>query len=98
MNYYTIQFLLQDEKTKIYSHLPVSYEVTTDFEVAKEWFDNAVKRTTQRYGNKLIEVREMKLDHLCTLKEAVFTCTEPAYKEGKYLINLRCYTHNPFEL
>lgn len=95
MNYYIIDFLLQDAETKIYSHLPVAYQCTTDLDQANEWFELAVKNLTSRYGNSLISVNERDLDYMCTLREAVFECGEPAYKKGRYIINLKCYTHNP---
>ena len=97
MNYYCIKFLYQDEDTKIYSHLPCTYQVTEHLATALNWFEDAVRHCTSRYGNELISVRDMELDYLCTLKEAVFTCGEPAYRKGRYIIALRCYNHNPLE-
>jgi hypothetical protein len=86
---------LQDEDTKIYSHLPTAYQVTNAIEQATEWFEQAVKVLTSRYGNRLISVEDRELDYMCTIKQAVFECGEPAYKKGRYMIELKCYTHNP---
>lgn len=95
MNYYCIDYCLRNEKTHIFSHLPVNHMVTTDLDEAIKWFDNAVKRAERGYGNKLISVKDVELDYMCNLKEAIFDCDEPAYVKGRYIINLKCYTHNP---
>ena len=94
MNYYMIAFLVAHEDTGIYQHLPCNYQVTNDLQVAEGWFKQAVDQAG-KYGNKLISVKDMPLDYMCTIKEAVFECGEPGYRKGRYLINLRCYSHNP---
>lgn len=95
MNYYCISYLQQNKDDEIYYHLPVTTEVTTDIEVAKRWFQNAVNILKNHYGRKLLKVEDCKLDHMCTIKQAKFECTEPAYVKGLYFIELKCYTHNP---
>ena len=95
MNYYCIDYCFRNEDTMIYSHLPVNHLVTTSLEEAEEWFDQAVYRAERGYENKLISVKDVPLDYMCNLKEAVFECNEPAYVKGRYIINLKCYTHNP---
>lgn len=97
MNYYCIGYLFSEEKNGLYHHLPVSSQVTNDFETAKEWFENAVRVHTDSWrGNKLLEIKDRKLDYMCYLKQAVFECNEAAYMKGFYVIELQCYTHNPF--
>jgi hypothetical protein len=80
----------------VYSHLPVNYLVTTDIDEANKWFDLAVKRATQEWrGNKLISVKDVPLNYMCNLREAVFENNEPAYVKGRFIINLKCYSFNP---
>ncbi len=95
MNYYCISYLQKNKDDETYYHLPVTTEVTTDIEVAKQWFQNAVNILKNHYGRKLLKVEDCKLDHMCVIKQAKFECTEPAYAEGLYFIELNCYTHNP---
>ena len=95
MNYYCIDYCLRNEDTMIYSHLPVNYLVTTDIDEANRWFDLAVKRAERGYENKLISVKDVPLDYMCNLREAVFENNEPAYVKGRFIISLKCYTHNP---
>ena len=95
MNYYCIDYCLRNEDTMIYSHLPVNYLVTTDIDEANKWFDLAVKRAERGYENKLISVKDVPLDYMCNLREAVFENNEPAYVKGRFIISLKCYTFNP---
>ena len=76
MNYYCIDYCLRNENTMIYSHLPVNYLVTTDIDEANRWFDLAVKRAERGYENKLISVKDVPLDYMCNLREAVFESNE----------------------
>lgn len=97
MKYYCIDYCLRNEDTMIYSHLPVNYLVTTDLEEAEKWFDLAVKKAREGYENKLISAKDVEYDYMRSLKEAVFECNEPGYWKGRYIISLKCYTHNPME-
>ena len=79
-------------------HLPVTNRYTNDKEEALNWFDDAVKCAVKSWnGNKLDFVRDVTLDYRCMIKQAQFECNEAAYMKGKYLIELRCYNHNPCE-
>jgi hypothetical protein len=93
--YYCISYLYSQEANGIYTHLPVTSEVTTDLEVAKKWFNNIVEQKKNHFAYKLLDVRERELDYMCYLKEARFFCDEAAYLKGYYLVNLSCYTFNP---
>lgn len=97
MRYYCIRYRYSKERHGIYSYLPVTSEVTTDLKTAYELFDRAVKAQTLPWkGNKLEFVKDHKLDYMCYIKEALFHCTEAAYQEGYYVVELSCYTINPF--
>lgn len=93
--YYCIVYLQQNVKDGIFYHLPVTTEVTTDLKVAEKWFQNAIDILKNHYGRELLKVEDCELDYLCRLKRAMFKCTEAAYVEGLYSIELACYTHNP---
>ncbi len=103
MEYYCINYLYSTENTNcgispLFMNLPVTHDVTNDKETALKWFDQAVKSACKSWnGNKLVSVKDRKLDYMCTIKVAHFICNEPAYMHGEYLIELRCYTHNPLE-
>lgn len=97
MYYYCIGYLYSKERNGIFSHLPVASQVTTDIETAKKWFENAVRVHTDSWrGNKLLYIKDRKLDYMCLIKEAMFECNEAAYQKGYYSIELQCYSHNPF--
>lgn len=101
MKYYCIEYLQERNDIRncgiypIFYHLPVTTEVTTDLAVAEKWFQNAVNILSKHYGRKLLKVESRDLDYMCYIKQAVFECTEAAYAEGKYIIELCCYNHNP---
>ena len=103
MYYYCIEYLFETDKTDcgcspLFMHLPVTSQYTNDLETAKKWFDDAVKAACKCWnGNKLLEVRDEKLDYRCKLKTALFECNEAAYLKGRYIIELGCYTFNPCE-
>lgn len=98
MYYYCIGYLFSEDSNGIYSHLPVTSQVTNDLQTAEKWFDDAVKAACNVWnGNKLIYVKKRELDYMCYIKEAKFECCEAAYQKGFYLIELQCYTHNPCE-
>ena len=95
--FYCIRYRYAQERLGIFSNLPVTSEVTTDKNTAETWFDNAVRVHTLPWkGNKLEFVRERKPDYMCCIKEAMFRCCEPGQKQGWYIIELGCYTSNPF--
>lgn len=97
MYYYCIGYLYSETRNGIFHHLPVSSQVTNDLETAKKWFEDAVRVHTDSWrGNKLLYVKDRKLDYMCMIKEALFECNEAAYQKGFYSIELQCYTHNPF--
>lgn len=101
MNYYSIQYQYLTEKTNcgvspMYMNLPCTWMTTNDKEEALKWFDDAVKAACKSWnGNKLVSVEDIELDYRCKIKQAKFICNEPAYLQGEYYIELRCYTHNP---
>lgn len=103
MNYYCLVYLFETDKTDcgvspLYMHLPVTNRYTNDKEEALKWFDDAVKCAVKVWnGNELVYVRDEKYDYRCMIKSAKFICNEPAYMHGNYLIELRCYQHNPCE-
>ena len=103
MNYYCLVYLFETENTDcgfspLFMHLPVTNRYTNDKEEALNWFDDAVKCAVKSWnGNKLDFVRDVTLDYRCMIKQAQFECNEAAYMKGKYLIELRCYNHNPCE-
>lgn len=96
--YYCLEYLQQDHNDKIFYHLPVTTEVTTDIKVAEQWFQNAVRILKNTYGRELISVTDRELDYMCYIKQAVFKCTEAAYVEGEYILELCCYSHNPCKI
>ena len=93
--YYSIEFLYSEEENGIYQHLPVTSAYTTDPKTAREWYEKAVRYHTTKYGNSLIYNKNVALDYNCRIAECKFKCSEPAYKEGFYLIELAAYHHNP---
>lgn len=103
MYYYCLSYLYESENTDcgfspMFMHLPVTNRYTNHKKTALKWFDDAVKCAVKSWnGNKLINVRDIPLDYDCTIKQALFECNEAAYLKGRYLIELRCYTHNPCE-
>lgn len=101
MDYYNIQYYLESEETDcgvkpLFMHLPCTYEVTTDREVAETWFNNAVKMCSRTWlGYKLLRVDDS--DTMFSIKRAVFECNEPAYLKGTYMIELQKFPHNIME-
>lgn len=94
--YYCIEYLYCEEKNGIYSHLPVTSQVTRDLQVAQEWYETAKKVHLDSWrGNKLISEQDRKLDYMCYIKSALFECSEAGYQKGFYEILLSCYSHNP---
>lgn len=102
MNYYCIRYRqqrydLKDGCSGAYYYLPTAYTVTVDKKLALSWFDEVVKQIRNMYGTEKVEVRDVKLDHRCIIKEATFENNQPAFAKGKYAIVLKCYTFNPLE-
>ena len=103
MYYYCINYLFETDNTDcgfspLFMHLPVTSQYTNDKETALKWFDDAVKAACKSWnGNKLVWIKDEKLDYRCIIKQALFECNEPAYLKGRYIIELGCYTHNPCE-
>ena len=100
MNYYCIRYRqqrydLKDCCSGAYYYLPTAYTVTVDKELALSWFDEVVKQIRNMYGTEKVEVRDVKLDHRCIIKEATFENNQPAFAKGRYAIELNCYTFNP---
>lgn len=95
MFYYRIGYCYENEDG-IYYHLPIEGEVTTDRNVAEQWFENVLRQYTERHWcYKVGNVVEREYDYLCYVKQVHVVCNEPAYIKGDYLIELQCYTHNP---
>ena len=96
--YYCIEYLYSEERNGIYSHLPVTSQVTQDLNVAKEWYENAKRVHLESWrGNKLIREQDRELDYMCYIKSVLFECCEAGYRKGFYEIELCCYSHNPCE-
>ena len=99
MNYYCIRYRQQRYDINYcmsgaYYYLPTAYTVTVDKKLALSWFDEVVKQIRNMYGEK-VEVRDVKLDYRCIIKEATFENNHPAFAKGRYIIELNCYTFNP---
>ena len=95
MNYYCIRYRqqrydLKDCCSGAYYYLPTAYTVTTDKELALSWFDEVVKQIENMFDTKNMEVKDVKLDYRCIIKEATFENNQPAFAKGKYTIVLKC--------
>lgn len=102
MNYYCIRYLqerdeLDDYPFSVYYYLPTAYTVTTDKELALRWFDEVVNQLKGMFDTKIINVRDVELNHRCIIKEAKYETNQPAFAHGKYIVALKCYSFNPLE-
>lgn len=99
--YYSIHICLQDTKDGIFYHIPIHFNTTTDWEVAKENFRKACNQMFRR--NEDYKVEEFPHDYyLSTPLRAIGQVgseyngrTQGPSFYGKFMVSLTEYTHKP---